>query len=564
VITKENIGSKIDRLNPAVSMLNLTAEVWDPTLDEEEREIITLARKKMRHFIPYTFPVYKTDVFHLQVCDHIDRVIHADHPDGHIRYLMLYAPPQVGKSEIVSTRLPGLWLAHNRELPVLQACYGDRLAFRNSILARGVVESPSYKRLFSSQGILPDVKNWRKKDWHLSGHKGFCFATGMGGNVTGEGFGLCIVDDPIKDWADAKSEVKRENLLDWWTHVLVTRLWEGCRMVFMMTRWHEDDLAASVLEIEGNLNLCIDCGFYMPDDNEPVLCPECGGERGLWKVLSYSALSETQEERDAANKLIGLPEGLPDPLGRELDRSVAPSRFSEKHYRKQRDRVGPLVWGAEYQQHPSPPKGDFFKVGRVRIKDMYPVDVFGGDIDAYLSSGIPVGLKNCVRFWDLAATDEERSKGDPDWTVGALVGRDENTGLTWVLHEARVRGEPQSVEDMIKQTANLDGNKIPIRIEQEGGASGKSLIAIYTRMLAGYHCEGRPSTGGKDVRATPFSSQVNGGNVRLLEGKWNQAWMAVHRAFPHGKHDDDVDATAGAYNEVAGQEDGYRQKFKSL
>jgi predicted phage terminase large subunit-like protein len=566
MITKENIGSMISPIDPVTSMMHLTADKLDPDvyLDEEELGMVTLAREKMRYFIPYTFSDYKTDVFHLHVCDYVDRVVYADHPDGHISHLMLFAPPQTGKSEIVSTRLPGFWLAHNHDLPVLLASYGDDLAKRNSINAREVVQHPAYERLFSSQGILPDVKRWKQKDWHLFGYKGHVWAAGMGGRVTGEGFGLIIIDDPVKDWAEAQSDTVRENLWQWWRGTLKTRLWENGCMVFMMTRWHEDDLAARVLREEGNLNLCKDCDFYMADDNDPVLCPECGGGRGKWKVLSYAALSETQEERDIANKLIGLPEGLPDALGREPDRSAAPSRFSDKHYKEMRDEVGPLVWDAEYQQHPTPPKGDFFKVGRIEIEDMYPVDVFGGDIEAFESSGIPVGLKNCIRFWDLAATEEERSKADPDWTVGALVGRDEETGLTWVLNVVRVRGESQTVEDMIKQTAKLDGKKVPIRIEQEGGASGKSLINIYTRILAGYDCEGRPSTGGKDVRARGFSSQVNAGNVRLLEGKWNQPWMAVHRAFPHGKHDDDVDATSGAFNEVAGEEDRYRQKFKHL
>lgn len=533
----------------------------DPDKDAspEEIEERELARKNMRHYVQYTFPGYKADYFHLHACDYIDRVVHKERPD-HITHLMLYAPPQHGKSEIVSTRLPGYWLAHNPELPIALMSYGDDLALRNSVNAREVVESPAYQRLFDGHGIVPDKTKWRKRDWHLMGKKGFVRAASMRGRITGEGFGLGIVDDPIKDFAEAQSDTVRESLWSWWKGTFKTRFWEDHCMIFMMTRWNEDDLAARVLQSEGNLNVCVDCSFYMPHDIEPEKCPECGGPRGKWKVLIYPALSESQEDRDKSHKDVGLPEGLPDILGRDEDKPLAPSRFSEKYLKLVRNEVGELVWLAEYQQHPTPPKGDFFKVGRVEIEPIYPLEAFGGE----LINQIPVGCnRKVVRYWDLAATEEERGK-DPDWTVGALVGIDESTGLSWVLNEVRIKADPSSVEEMIKQTAKIDGKRVKIRIEQEPGAAGKSLVAGYIKMLQGYHVEGRPSSGAKEVRAYNFSSQVNAGNVRLVDAPWNGPWLAIHRSFPFGKFDDDVDATSGAYNEVAMPIDRYRQRFKHL
>jgi len=440
-------------------------------------------------------------------------------------------------SEIVSTRLPGFWLAHHPELPVALTSYNQRLAYRNSRLSRAVVESPAYDRLFGGPeyGILRDLVNWRKKDWHILGHKGFVFSTGIEGDLTGEGFGLGIIDDPIKDWAAAQSEVVRENAWDWWRGTYTTRMWEHHRTVFMMTRWHEDDLAARIIDSEGTVE-----------------------EGGKWDILAYSALAESQDERNKYAEEAGRPKGLPDPLGRFPLEPLAPSRYSAEYLLDVRDNVGSLVWGAEYQQHPTPPKGDYFKVGRIKIKAMYPIESFGGE----LIDRVPVGLKKCVRFWDLAASEKKKGK-DPDYTSGTLLGIDRE-GFTWVLNQISLQASSDQVEQVILQTANLDGKKVKIRIEQEPGAAGKALCAAYVRKLAGYDVEGIPSSGDKQTRAYNFSAQVNAGNVRLLDASWNKIWLARHRTFPFGKHDDEIDSTSGAFNDLTGGKRWIRQTFKHL
>jgi predicted phage terminase large subunit-like protein len=150
---------------------------------------------------------------------------------------------------------------------------------------------------------------------------------------------------------------------------------------------------------------------------------------------------------------------------------------------------------------------------------------------------------------------------DPDFTSGTLVGIDAE-GYTWILDQISFRGEPYQVEQMILDTARIDGKHVAIRAEQEGGASGKSHIATLGRKLAGYDFEGQPSTGDKPTRAYWFAGQVNKGNVRLLGGTaleigvhpapWHQVWLERHRTFPHGTHDDEVDSTSGGFNYLTG------------
>lgn len=554
--------------NPGLGMVdNLIENVLpDTDLDTEEGYKRLLARKRMINFIQYTFPRYKTDPFHESVCDTIDRVVNLDH-ERPITHLMLNGPPQHGKSEIVSTRLPSFALAHNPDLPIAVVSFSMSLAVRNSRNARAVFESHQYKQLFGSMGIYKDHANWRQKDWGLADHGAFVYAAGIDSVITGYGFGLVIVDDPIANWQAAQSEVVQESNYDWWTGTMVTRMWDQCRVVFMMTRWSENDLQAKILEREGRNDYCMNCNRYFADEYDPVKCPKCGGNRGKWFVYSYSAFAESQDERDETARNNGLQEGLPDILGREPGEPLAPSRFPKKFLTEQRQAVGETVWRAEYQQHPSAPEGDMFKVRQIPIPEAsYPVEDFGGQLEQYFENGEVeyrvVGVKNCVRFWDLAATAKKQGT-DPDYTSGTLLGITKSN-LVCVLHNVALRAEPQQVLEMIQFQAGLDGIRVKIFIEQEGGAAGKSLVESWKRELMGYVVEGIPSTGDKITRAMPFSAQVNLGHVRLVRGLWNGMWLANHRVFPHGKHDDIVDSTAGAFNQVAGGRRWSSPKFRAL
>ncbi len=158
---------------------------------------------------------------------------------------------------------------------------------------------------------------------------------------------------------------------------------------------------------------------------------------------------------------------------------------------------------------------------------------------------------NCqwVRYWDMAAT-EKTNKNDPDWTAGAKVGRaaDKNFYIADMRH---LRASPQSVEALVKQTASLDGQAVRIYMEQEPGASGKTLIDYYFRqVLAGYAFHGDKVTGDKITRADPVSSQAEAGNIFLVKGNWINDFLDEAEAFPNGSHDDQVDAVSGAFGQL--------------
>lgn len=168
----------------------------------------------------------------------------------------------------------------------------------------------------------------------------------------------------------------------------------------------------------------------------------------------------------------------------------------------------------------------------------------------------PGDIEQTIRFWDKAATKKKsnsRSSG-PDYTAGVLIGRRApGTFPRYVVLDAVwVQEDPGGVERLIRETAAHDGHETLIRWEEEPGASGKSDTFNYvTKVLVGYDCEGVRASGSKELRAGVFSAQCKVGNVGLVRAWWNSGYLNFLTAFPSELvHDDPVDASSGAFNEI--------------
>jgi predicted phage terminase large subunit-like protein len=166
----------------------------------------------------------------------------------------------------------------------------------------------------------------------------------------------------------------------------------------------------------------------------------------------------------------------------------------------------------------------------------------------------PSGLQ-WIRSWDMAATEEERGK-DPDWTVGTKMAVEvlpsENKGVPperrlWIADVERFREEPGPTEKRVEQMAKLDGRRVTIVIEQEPGSAGKSAIhGAKTRTLFGYNVVGMRKTGPKEEYWKPVSSLAHAGNVYLVRGAWNEAFIRELKDLP-GVHDDQADTVGQGF-----------------
>ncbi len=401
---------------------------------------------------------------------------------GEIDRLMVLMPPGSAKSTYASVLFPAWWFVQHPRSSVIAASHTADLAAHFGRQVRALVAEHSVLL-----GYRLNADNRAASRWQTS-VRGEYFATGVRGPLTGRRADLAIIDDPVKSFVDAESAVQRERLWDWYRSDLTTRLKPRARVVLIMTRWHEEDLAGRLLA-QGASD---------------------------WCTLRLPALAEPN-----------------DPMGRVAGDPLWPEWEGRDALERKRAAVGERVWAALYQQSPRPLQGALFKVACLDVVDALPRDVTGPS----------------VRAWDLAAT-AERGGNDPDWTVGVKVLRDP-TGRWIVLDVVRLRGSPGEVEKAIVRAAELDGRAVTISLPEDPGQAGKTQVSYLARALAGFNVTASRETGSKIVRATPLDAQVEAGNLVLLRANWNHALIEELRDFPYGRKDDQVDALARAFHLLA-------------
>jgi predicted phage terminase large subunit-like protein len=422
----------------------------------------------LRNSIPKTWTV---DAPHIRlIAEHLDAVTR-----GEIDRLAIHMPPRHGKTEQVTVRYPLYRLERDREMNVLVTGY-------NAAFARKLGRKT--RNLALERGLVAKDKA-AADEWAL--REGGLFMTrGVGSPPTGTGFGLILVDDPIRRREDADSEVYREKVWDWYTDDLYTRLEPGGALVLVMTLWHEDDIGARAV----------------------------ASEPGRWTVLKLPALAEG-----------------PDEMGRAAGDPLWPDRYPASALERIRSVLvqneGERSWQALYQQNPTPKEGTLFKVGQLKVVD-----------------AVPAGMQS-VRGWDKAATE-----GAGDYTAGVRMSGPDEDGRYYVVDVVRERWDTAERDKQIRLTAEMDGRGVRVRGPQDPAAAGKSDAAAFVKLLAGFDVRTEPVSGSKELRAGPLSAQVNAGNVRLLRGDWNQAFVEELRSFPQGKFDDQVDAAADAFLEL--------------
>lgn len=272
--------------------------------------------------------------------------------------------------------------------------------------------------------------------------------------------------------------------------------------------WYTDDLYT---RLEPNGAIVLVTTLWHHDD---VSARAVASEPGKWTVLKLPALAEVN-----------------DPLGRSIGDALWPERWPvdalERIQGVMRQNEGEASWEALYQQNPTPREGAMFKVGKLTVVD-----------------SVPEGVKSC-RAWDIGSSES----GDP--TAGVRMSGPDSNGFFYIVHVERGRWNSADRDKKIRDTAELDGVTVTVRGPQDPGAAGKAYGEMFVKLLAGFSVRVDPVTGSKELRADPLSSQINAGNVRIVRGAWNHAFIEELRQFPAGKHDDQVDAASDAFRALS-------------
>jgi hypothetical protein len=100
------------------------------------------------------------------------------------------------------------------------------------------------------------VRRWKvevrdRGRWNDLG--GVYVPVGVGGGLTGKGADILSIDDPVKDWVQADSELIRESHWYWYQSVASTRLMPGAACIMTLTRWHQDDILGRALKVAAEI-----------------------------------------------------------------------------------------------------------------------------------------------------------------------------------------------------------------------------------------------------------------------------------------------------------------------
>jgi len=255
--------------------------------------------------------------------------------DGEIKRLMIFCPPQHGKSELVSRNLPAYLLGKNPRSKIVVASYSSDLSSTFNRDCQRIIESEKYHDVFPettlNKSAVVSQTGWlRNSDiFQTVGFGGFFKAVGVGGALTGTTADFAIIDDPVKDSIEAMSATYQVRNWNWYNDVLYTRIHNNTGILITQTRWDVNDLSGLLLK---QMN-------------------EANGEK--WTVVLLPAIKINNDNPD-------------DP--REIGEALWPSRHNLEKLETVRNQ-SIRTFQSLYQQNPQPTQagGEFYKYFNIAI-----------------------------------------------------------------------------------------------------------------------------------------------------------------------------------------------------
>jgi hypothetical protein len=301
-------------------------------------EALDTSADSLINFATYTYPLYRPSWFHKLIAKYLE-----DLTLGFIKEnLMIFAPPQHGKSELVCVRRPAWTLGKFPDRHFILTAYGDALANQFSKAVRNTLELPSFQRLYPLELKYRGDTTWAVKRENDDQRPSFV-ASGIMSAITGIGATDLLVDDPVKNAEEAYSIVYRNKVFDNYRTAAGTRMAEHGRKCLVMTRWHEDDLAGRLLKLA-------------QEDKKS----------DQWIVISLAATNDAGEDSFIWNTRTGDKQFL------KPYEALWPEAKSRDFLDQAKANIGSVYWEAMYMQRPSAPQGSLFKRANWTYYDKRP------------------------------------------------------------------------------------------------------------------------------------------------------------------------------------------------
>jgi predicted phage terminase large subunit-like protein len=290
-----------------------------------------------------------------------------DFAHGKIKKLMVFMPPQHGKSEGSTRRLPAFTLGLNPDKKIAIVSHTASLASKFNKEIQRIMDEPSYSEIFPNTVLPSGNDNYARNNTELEvvGHKGGIRSVGVEGGLTGETVDMLIMDDLYKDALDAWSPIVRQNIENWYTTVAETRLHNNSQQLIVFTRWHHEDLAGKLLSD--------------PEHD--------------WVVVKYPAIKEGEPTKE-------------DP--RDEGEALYPGRHDINRLMAMRNKDA-FVFECMFQQNPQPKEGLLYQVFKT-YKELPNYGVRKAYVDTadlgrdYLCSIVYLETKDAIFIIDVIYT----------------------------------------------------------------------------------------------------------------------------------------------------------------
>lgn len=412
----------------------------------------------------------------------------------------------VHNSIIISVMFPVWVWTHTPSAKFLCASYREDIARRFARWARNLIKTPWYAEFWRVYDSLHGGTTTLRADaeavlQYENTRGGWRLSVVVGGGFASHP-NFIIIDDPYNP-KEAASAKERQQVENWYFETILTR---GAALdaghLINQQRLHPDDLPGLVRDNPDYTFL------ILPMEYDPKLVVQMPGS--------------TPDPRKKKGELL-CPELIDDAKLKAL--KLMPSH----------------TYAGQFQQQPTAARGEMFQrrwFTDNAIEQLPPKEKI---------------VASC-RFWDKAYSDSNRA----DYTCGVLMLFDGD--YYYVADVIRFRARPHERDQRIRVVAENDVQHWPryvVAMEEESGA-GKQSAEMSVRSLAGFKVrlrkppEGKPKPGEDDPKVwESYLIQLGMGNIKILKASWFDEFAREHLAAPNGTHDDQIDAAAGAFRELA-------------
>lgn len=444
-------------------------------------EYTRLTMPDFKHPEDVRFSRYQTGRHHAAIA----QALHAIEQRNALR-VIINCGPRHGKTELASKRFIAWHAGLHPEQSLIFGTYNETYANDNGRAVRDIMQSPEHGLVFPDFALKDGSAASQRLETSRGGLITF---VGRGGSITGRGGHGIVIDDPIKDRQEADSKLIRDQLWTWFTQVIGTRQMDTQSFILLIqTRWHEDDLVGR-----------------LTDPMNPYYDPV---EAARWVVIDLPAIALDN-----------------DPLGRQPGEALWPERFPTEFLVNQQ-RLDPRGFQALYQGRPTSEQGAFFQAQHLHT---YKPDELPSNLRYYIASDHAVSTKQ-----------------DRDKTAIVTVGVDDKDNV-YVLPDLfwQHAASDKTVDAMLRLMRQYK----PLFWWAERGQITKAIGPFLRKRMAEESTyvalvELTPTVD-KKARAQSIQGRMAMGKVFFPE---RAAWWPEARdqllKFPHGAHDDFVDALA--------------------